>query len=92
MELKQAGFSSATRYDFDRSVAALARVIEARSQETVPVWEDPPKPPSKGQVQVRKPRYTLAELLSDPREDIGLDGDDDEAFADALSSLPTASL
>lgn len=69
MEMRQAGISGPTRYDFDRAVMTLARVIDARSQETAEVLEPLPKSAPKGQHYARKPKYTMAELLfPDPAE------------------------
>lgn len=87
-------FSAATAYDFDLAVMKLARVIEARSQETIETWETPPKPPVKGQVPVRKPKYTLAELLFEKvdGDGTGAPGEIDPAEDDALSHLPAALL
>lgn len=90
LELREAGISGPTRFDFDRGVATLARTIEARLNETVESWETPPKPPTPGQVQVRKPKYTLRELVLDAPE-----SDDPDApmdVDDALAHLPAGLL
>ncbi len=91
--MRQAGYSGPTRYDFDRSVMTLARVIENRSKETDTVWVDPPKPPTKGQVPVQKLRYTLAELLFEPTGDQDPNVSQDPDIADdSLAHLPAALL
>ena len=90
LELREAGISGPTRFDFDRGVATLARTIEARLNETVEVLEPLPQSPPKGQHYARKPKYTLRELVLDAPEPDDPDAPMD--VDDALAHLPAGLL
>lgn len=94
LRLESSGFSAATAYDFDRSVAMLGRVIDAKLKETVPVQVPSLRQPEKGKQWGEEPKYTLRQLLYDVQDD-GEDErwrEDDTPAPDALQHLPTSFL
>lgn len=91
MRLEASGFSAATAFDFDRAVATLGRVIDAKMRETTPVKVTALPAPEKGKAWGEQPKYTLRQLLYDATEDESW-RDDDAPVPDALAHLPTAGL
>ena len=94
LRLERSGFSAATAYDFDRSVAMLGRVIDNKLKETVKRHVSKPPDPPKGMVVEHVPKYTLRQLLYDVQDD-GEDErwrEDDTPAPDALQHLPTSFL
>lgn len=87
----QQGWSAATAYDFDRAVMTLARVINARREETVERIVTAPNAPPKGQTVKQVPKYSMRQLLADVADDDDLT-DDTGPLPDALRDLPTALL
>jgi hypothetical protein len=91
MQMTANGYSAPTAYDFDLAVMALARVIEARSEETDDVLQTARKTPA-GHVWVPKRRYQLSTLLTPPKDGETDHDHDDAPPLPALSFLPTADL
>jgi hypothetical protein len=92
IELVEAGYSSVTRYAFDRAVCTLAQRIAAQMKDTVEELVPAESTPPKGMVRARRPAWTLAQLLYDHPDDELERDDADVAVPDALGALPTAGL